>query len=203
MAGGRVVGRGVVKGSRSISMHRARVGAHARARACRAPREAAHALLVGPARARAQRECGLARISGGAPAARMRRMVRKRRTHACDEHAGCTRGLCTRRPRIDCARLRRANVARTCSACAFRAGAGFARAACVRRACGARRAVVATLDVRSASSVPLGRVCSLKEIIESTKIAQCRGDSTLAHFIWWMIHYWPVNLWGHGPLLSI
>merc|ERR1712083_210256 len=42
-----------------------------------------------------------------------------------------------------------------------------------------------------------------KELIETTKIAQCRGNHTLSQLLWHMIHYWPVNLCGHGPLLAL
>jgi len=41
-----------------------------------------------------------------------------------------------------------------------------------------------------------------KELIESTKIAQCRGDHNLSALVWYLIHHWPVNLWGRGPTFS-
>jgi len=41
-----------------------------------------------------------------------------------------------------------------------------------------------------------------KELIESTKIAQCRGDHVLASMLWKLIHHWPVNCLGRGPLCS-
>jgi len=42
-----------------------------------------------------------------------------------------------------------------------------------------------------------------KELIETTKLAQCRGDHYLARFLWFSVHHWPVNLCGRGPLLSL
>uniref|UniRef100_A0A7S4S6Z1 FAD/NAD(P)-binding domain-containing protein n=1 Tax=Alexandrium monilatum TaxID=311494 RepID=A0A7S4S6Z1_9DINO len=41
-----------------------------------------------------------------------------------------------------------------------------------------------------------------KELIETTKVAQCRGDHHLSSFIWHWIHHCPVNLVGHGPTFS-
>merc|ERR1719433_1952961 len=43
---------------------------------------------------------------------------------------------------------------------------------------------------------------AIKELIETTKIAQCRGDHRLSRLIWFLIHHWPVNCYGQGPLLS-
>lgn len=44
---------------------------------------------------------------------------------------------------------------------------------------------------------------ALKELIETTKTAQCRGDHNLSRFLWYTIHHWPINLWGRGgPLLT-
>lgn len=40
-----------------------------------------------------------------------------------------------------------------------------------------------------------------KELIGTTKVAQCRGNHWLSREIWHAIHHWPVNLWGRGPLL--
>lgn len=44
---------------------------------------------------------------------------------------------------------------------------------------------------------------ALKELIETTKVAQCRGEHSLSQLIWYTIHHWPLNLWGSGPMLSI
>lgn len=41
----------------------------------------------------------------------------------------------------------------------------------------------------------------LNELIESTKMGQCRGNSLIASTLWYLIHHWPINLWGEGPLL--
>merc|ERR1712037_735511 len=37
-----------------------------------------------------------------------------------------------------------------------------------------------------------------KELIETTKVAQCRGDHVLASMLWKLIHKWPVNCLGGG-----
>merc|ERR1712060_573572 len=44
------------------------------------------------------------------------------------------------------------------------------------------------------------RAVMLKELIGSTKIAQCRGDHMLSQRIWYLIHHWPVNFRGHGRI---
>jgi len=41
-----------------------------------------------------------------------------------------------------------------------------------------------------------------KELIEATKMAHLRGDHGLASLIWYVIHHWPINLWGRGPCIS-
>jgi len=41
-----------------------------------------------------------------------------------------------------------------------------------------------------------------KELIETTKVAQCRGDHALSSLIWYLIHHWPIHLVGKGPCLS-
>lgn len=41
-----------------------------------------------------------------------------------------------------------------------------------------------------------------KELIETTKLAQCRGDHLLSSVIWHLIHHFPIHLWGAGPLVA-
>eukprot|EP00927_Polykrikos_kofoidii_P025071 TRINITY_DN22614_c0_g1_i1.p1 TRINITY_DN22614_c0_g1~~TRINITY_DN22614_c0_g1_i1.p1 ORF type:complete len:478 (+),score=79.73 TRINITY_DN22614_c0_g1_i1:74-1507(+) len=42
-----------------------------------------------------------------------------------------------------------------------------------------------------------------KELIESTKIGQCQGNHGLSSAIWHLIHHWPINVLGRGPLVNI
>jgi hypothetical protein len=35
-----------------------------------------------------------------------------------------------------------------------------------------------------------------KELIETTKVAQCRGDHRISSLIWYLIHHWPINCVG-------
>jgi len=46
------------------------------------------------------------------------------------------------------------------------------------------------------------RAAAMKELIETTKVAQCRGDHRLSSLIWYLIHHWPCNCVGKGPLIS-
>lgn len=46
------------------------------------------------------------------------------------------------------------------------------------------------------------RAVMLKELIGTTKIAQCRGDHVFSQWLWYLMHHWPVNLYGHGPMFS-
>jgi len=41
-----------------------------------------------------------------------------------------------------------------------------------------------------------------KQLIENTKMRHCRGDGLLAMVAWYLIHHWPINLCGTGPLIS-
>lgn len=41
-----------------------------------------------------------------------------------------------------------------------------------------------------------------KELIETTKVAQCQGGHRFSQMLWYTIHHWPMNVWGRGPLLS-
>jgi len=43
---------------------------------------------------------------------------------------------------------------------------------------------------------------ALKELIETTKIAHCRGDHYISAFLWYTIHHWPLNFVGSGPIIS-
>eukprot|EP00931_Biecheleriopsis_adriatica_P008160 TRINITY_DN109386_c0_g1_i1.p1 TRINITY_DN109386_c0_g1~~TRINITY_DN109386_c0_g1_i1.p1 ORF type:complete len:486 (+),score=75.52 TRINITY_DN109386_c0_g1_i1:27-1460(+) len=46
---------------------------------------------------------------------------------------------------------------------------------------------------------------SLKELIETTKVAHCRSDSCTAFLLWFLIHHFPFNacnMWGRGPIFS-
>lgn len=43
---------------------------------------------------------------------------------------------------------------------------------------------------------------SQKELIETTKVAQCQRSHRFSQMLWYTIHHWPINIWGRGPLLS-
>jgi len=48
------------------------------------------------------------------------------------------------------------------------------------------------------------KAAALKELIETTKLAQGRGDHRLSTFLWYLIHHWPVNFWGRGvPWITV
>merc|ERR1712232_265604 len=41
-----------------------------------------------------------------------------------------------------------------------------------------------------------------KELIETTKVAQCQRSHCFSQVLWYTIHHWPVNFWGRGPLFG-
>eukprot|EP00930_Biecheleria_cincta_P007446 TRINITY_DN108664_c0_g1_i1.p1 TRINITY_DN108664_c0_g1~~TRINITY_DN108664_c0_g1_i1.p1 ORF type:complete len:476 (+),score=69.26 TRINITY_DN108664_c0_g1_i1:25-1452(+) len=46
---------------------------------------------------------------------------------------------------------------------------------------------------------------ALKELIETTKVAQCRCDHRLSYFLWHQVHHFPINMcniWGRGPIIT-
>eukprot|EP00747_Dinoflagellata_sp_TGD_P196755 gnl/TRDRNA2_/TRDRNA2_67268_c1_seq1.p1 gnl/TRDRNA2_/TRDRNA2_67268_c1~~gnl/TRDRNA2_/TRDRNA2_67268_c1_seq1.p1 ORF type:complete len:392 (+),score=60.86 gnl/TRDRNA2_/TRDRNA2_67268_c1_seq1:70-1176(+) len=64
--------------------------------------------------------------------------------------------------------------------------------------------IVGTTETKNSGRVRnVGLVAAAqKELVETTKVAQCRGDHMLASLFWHVIHHWPINLWGRGPLIA-
>lgn len=44
---------------------------------------------------------------------------------------------------------------------------------------------------------------ALKEMIQTTKMGHFQAGSPLSTFIWYVIHHWPLNVWGRGPCCNV